>query len=147
MDENDAIRLIRTATRPWVQRYVRDLSEPEKRAYRRGAEALEATSGPHALANYLDNPSCYRQAPHFDEQERGESDQAFIDRFVTARRLCATCPARKQCQDKLAALPEDQRAGIWAGVAYGKHPAELHEIEGATSDCHQATIIDFPYVG
>lgn len=60
--------------------------------------------------------ACAGHAPLFDPRQRGESPARATRRHNVARRICQTCPVKRQCADALVDLPLKQRAGIWAGV-------------------------------
>lgn len=62
---------------------------------------------------------CIGRGHLWDDTLHREPADARAARHDTARRICARCPAARQCDELAQQVPAEHRRGIWAGTLYG----------------------------
>ena len=92
-------------TRPRRRRVVRSFPEvteiPDIRQLLRGPR--------------LTGAACIGRGRLFDDTIHGESAEDRAARHDAASRICARCPAARECADLARQLPAEHRQGVWAG--------------------------------
>jgi hypothetical protein len=60
----------------------------------------------------LPGAACTRTPRLFDEKARYEPDRDFVRRSASARRVCATCPVRRDCINWVKSTPPERISGV-----------------------------------
>lgn len=104
-------------TRPRRRRVVRSFPEvteiPDIRPILRGPR--------------LTGAACIGRGNLWDDTIHGESAEDRAARHDAASRICARCPAARECADLARQLSAEHRQGVWAGHIHQEHQPDRED--------------------